>query len=138
LAAGRFHRLADVAQDLADRVGFGYGHAQWVIQLDAGELERSRFDIGTGKGFDPEKLSVLRIEKSLLIHPDGHCSDFQQGIGGAVEPTALRTDHDRQEAAKTARHGRAWFAREVALPFVVELRLAHALASRRHCSVWPA
>src|SRR5690606_14212341 len=48
LAACGFHRLAYATGDVAHRLGFRDGHAQRVVQLDAGELQRGGFDIEIG------------------------------------------------------------------------------------------
>ena len=47
-AAGRFHRLAHAADDLVHRLRFGDGHAQRVVELDAGELQCGSLNIGAG------------------------------------------------------------------------------------------
>ncbi len=74
--------LAHAAKDVVHRGFFADCHAQRVIELDAGELQRRRFDVGTFERFYAEEIGVFREHEAFFIHADSHRSDFQQGIGG--------------------------------------------------------
>ncbi len=138
LAAVGFQRFAQTTEDFRQRVLFSDGHAQRVIELDPGEVQRRLFDIGPDEGLDPEEMGVVRVEKTLLVHGDGGGGDFQQGIGGAVEAAGLDIHNHRQVAAKTCGHGVAR-AGGAAFQFVVVQIFAHAFSSsRRQRRVSPA
>ena len=50
LAAGGLHRLAHAAEDVGQRLLFGYRHAQRVIELDAGEPSAAGSILAPAKG----------------------------------------------------------------------------------------
>ncbi len=116
------------------------GHAQRVIELDPGEFQGCRLDVGTFERFDPEEVGVLGEHETIFVHADGGRGDFQQGIGGRVEATGFYVDDNRQVAAKACRHRMAGAARgAVAFQFVVEMIFTHRVSSsRRQRSFSPA
>ncbi|MNP18370.1 hypothetical protein D3C76_1108510 [compost metagenome] len=139
LAAVGLDGLAHAAEDLVERLLLLHRHAQRVVQLDAGELQRGRFDVGAFERFDAEEIGVFRVQEALLVHRGGDRGDLQQGVGGAVEAAGLDVHHYRQVAAETFGHRMARARREVAVELVFVLFLAHAPASsRRQRSVSPA
>ncbi len=151
LAAIGLERLTDTTEDLAQRLLFTHSHAQRVIQLDAGEIQRRLLDIGPGERFDTEEIGVLRKQQTLLVHADGDRGNFQQGIGGRIEATGLDIHHHRQVATETTGH-RRFEAAAVRLQFVfvvlqilthrrVSSAAAHWLAAarlrNRRTAGWP-
>ncbi|MCY1434047.1 hypothetical protein D9M71_500920 [compost metagenome] len=138
-AAVGFDRLAQAAEDFRQRVFLAHRHAQRVVQLDPGELQRSLFDVGAFERLDAEEVSVVRIEEALFIHGDGGRRDFQQGVGGGVESAGFHVHHDRQVATEARRHRVARAGRQAAVQFVVVKVFAHACSSsRRQRSFSPA
>ncbi|MCY1444145.1 hypothetical protein D9M71_605980 [compost metagenome] len=80
---------------------------------------------------------MLREQEAFFIHADGHCGNFQQGIGGAVETTGFDIHYNRQVATKTFSHRVAW---ATAWTFLVVVQIfTHAVSSsRRQRSCSPA
>ncbi|MNE45714.1 hypothetical protein D3C80_1400130 [compost metagenome] len=137
LAAIGLQRLAHATEDIGQGRLFADGHAQWVVQLDPGEFQGGLFDIGAFERFDTEEVGVLREQEAFFIHADGDGSDFQQGIGSAVETTGLDIHYNRQVTTKTFRHRVAW---ATAWTFLVVVQIfTHAVSSsRRQRSCSPA
>ena len=55
---------------------FRDGHAEWVAEFDAGEIQRRLFDIGAFEGFTTEKVGVFGVKQPIIIHRHGSGGDF--------------------------------------------------------------
>ena len=138
-AAIGFDRLAQAAEDFAERMLFADRLAQRVIQLDAGKLQGGLLDIGAFEGLDTEEVGVLRIEEAAFVHADDGRGDLQQRVSGGIETAGLDIDHYRQVTAKACRHRVAWSGRQAAIQFVVVMFFTHTdCSSRRQRSFSPA
>ncbi len=141
-AAIGFQGFANTTEDVGQRSFFADSHAQRVIELDPGELQRGSFDIGAFERFNAVEVSVLREHEAFFVHADRDCGDFQQRIGRRVESAGFYVDNDRQIAAETGSHRvprAASASAAMTVLFVVEMIFAHACSSsRRQRSFSPA
>ncbi|MNT26391.1 hypothetical protein D3C72_1619620 [compost metagenome] len=137
LAAIGLQCLAHATKDIGQGRFFTDRHAQWVVQLDTGELQGRLFDVGALEWFDAEEIGVLREQETFFVHADGHCGNFQQRVSGAVEPAGFYVHDNGQITTETLGHWMAWAA---ALTFLVVVQIfTHAVSSsRRQRSCSPA
>ncbi|MNH30504.1 hypothetical protein D3C79_908030 [compost metagenome] len=110
-----------------------------MVQLDPGELQRGRLDVGALERLHPVEVGVLGEQEALFVHADGDSGNFQQGIGSAVEAAGFNIYHYRQIAAEALGHRVARAAAALGVQVVFVEVFAHAFSSsRRQRSFSPA
>lgn len=106
LAAGSAQALSDRSEQLAQGFTLADCLAERVVRLDAVELQRSFFDIGSLKRLDMLHHDHPGHEPTIRVHLDDAHGKLQQGIGGGVEAARFDVDDNRLKAAKTIDYGR--------------------------------
>lgn len=94
-----------ILEDLGQRLFFRDSATQRVVGVDAGELQRSLFQVGPFERLDMKVEYLIGNEPALLIHFQGVSRDFEQGIGLGVEPGCFNIDDDGVKTTETALEG---------------------------------
>src|SRR5690606_9499690 len=79
--------------------------AQRMPGIDACELESGLFDVGALEGNDAVEEGLLHAQHALAVEAQDDGGNLQNGVGLAVETTALDVHHYRKVAAETVGHG---------------------------------
>ena len=106
------HQNGAAATRLLDRIADGFEHvpqgipleaggAQRMVGIDADEIQRALFQVGTGEGLHVTRMGRVGVQPAFFIHADDDRSDLQQGIGLGIESGRFHIHHHRQKAAET-------------------------------------
>ena len=105
LAAVLAHRRAHRREHVVQRLVLAFGETEGMVEVDAGDLQRLRIDVGTGGRHHVRAGAFAEHVAAGRVQVDRAHRDLQQRVPVPVEAAGLDIDHHRQEAAEARRHG---------------------------------
>src|SRR5690606_14123634 len=89
---------------VVQRFAFGLGHAERMVEDDAGDLERLRVDQGARRRLEMRAGDFAGDELAVVVDLDRDRGQFQQRVPVPVETAGLHVDDDRQVTAEAFGH----------------------------------
>ena len=88
------------ANTCVERVALGLGVAERVVEVDAGDLQRLRVDLGARRRHDMAAGDLADDQLAVFIEIDRRHRDLEQRVAVPVEAAGFHVDDHRQEAAE--------------------------------------
>ena len=100
LAALFLDLAAHQAKDLGERQVFRLRGPKRVVGIDAGEIQRRLFDVGTVKRRHIEAVDGMKPQLATVIHAHKSRGNLQNGVGGRAKAARLQIHDYRQKTAE--------------------------------------
>ncbi len=101
-----FHIFTDELENIPQGIVFidRYLLSERMFRIYPRKLQGSGIQIGTLERLDVMAHTICQLPVPVIIHLQGKCRDFQQGIGYWIKTTRFNIDNNRIVATKPGVH----------------------------------